>query len=544
MASSLGIFIEKDIIKYAKLQKEKDSIKVESFSVEFYDRDNVSGAVKKIITETNCSKASININVSNELYNYFETFSMLSKKDMYDSINIEFDLLCGEKGYSRKALETRHILTTSRENADKYKVLHIAANKNDINKRVKDFAPNRVASMTPISTSITNLIDADENANAIIVNIENETQITTIIDGQIYRTDIIQDGMGKILAKINEVESSTKKSYEVCKNITVYSQTQGATLDGNEYLDQITPILDKIINETKEILESSFANIKKIYITGSGTIINNIDLYFQEYITNASCEVLRPYFIQAGSLKIPVKEYIEVNSAIALALNGLGLLNKELNFLARQDNAQLEDAKSMFKSKFDALNSKFKGSGAEDNGITVISTSEKLMIRISVLILVAYLVYSYASAKTLEDINAKKAEINAAIAASQTQISLIQSDKSKIDTATSTYSMLLDSLTKLSNDVGGNESSRVIEKDAIPNLLNKIMFVMPQKVKVNSIENTEGKHIVIELEATEYEQLGYFMAAIKTSEVLTNVKSTSGSKEGSVVKIVIEGDLP
>ena len=104
--------------------------------------------------------------------------------------------------------------------------------------------------------------------------------------------------------------------------------------------------------------------------------------------------------------------------------------------------------------------------------------------------------------------------------------------------------MLLDSLTKLSNDVGGNESSRVIEKDAIPNLLNKIMFVMPQKVKVNSIENTEGKHIVIELEATEYEQLGYFMAAIKTSEVLTNVKSTSGSKEGSVVKIVIEGDLP
>lgn len=544
MASSLGIFIEKDIIKYAKLQKEKDSIKVESFSVEFYDRDNVSGAVKKIITETNSSKASININISNELYNYFETFSMLSKKDMYDSINIEFDLLCGEKGYSRKALETRHILTTSRENADKYKVLHIAANKNDINKRVKDFAPSRVASMTPISTSITNLIDIEGNENAIIVNIENETQITTIIDGQIYRTDIIQDGMGKILAKINEVESSTKKSYEVCKNITVYSQTQGATLDGNEYLDQITPILDKIINETKEILESSFANIKKIYITGSGTIINNIDLYFQEYITNASCEVLKPYFIQASSLKIPVKEYIEVNSAIALALNGLGLLNKELNFLAKQDSAQLEDAKSMFKSKFAALNSKLKGSNAEDNGITVISTSEKLMIRVSILILVAYLVYSYASAKTLADINAKKAEINAAITATQTQISLIEADKSKIDTATSTYSMLLDSLTKLSNDVGDNEGTRVIEKDAIPNLLNKIMFVMPQKVKVNSIENTEGKHIVIELEANEYEQLGYFMAAIKTSEVLTNVKSTSGSKEGSVVKIVIEGDLP
>ena len=42
----------------------------------------------------------------------------------------------------------------------------------------------------------------------------------------------------------------------------------------------------------------------------------------------------------------------------------------------------------MFKSKFDALNSKLKGPGAEDNGITVISTSEKLMIRICVLVLV------------------------------------------------------------------------------------------------------------------------------------------------------------
>ena len=544
MASSLGIFIEKDIIKYAKLQKEKDSIKVESSSVEFYELNNLSGAIKKIITETNSSKSSININVSNELYNYFETFSMLTKKDMLDSINIEFDLHCGEKGYSRKALETRYILTASRENTDKYKVLHIAVNKNDINERVKAFAPVKVASMTPISTSVTNLIDIDGNDNAIIVNIENETQITTIIDGQIYRTDIIQDGMGKILSKINEVESSTKKSYEVCKNITVYSQGQGGSLDGNEYLDEITPILDNIINETKEILESSFANIKKIYITGAGTIINNIDLYFQEFMTNASCELLKPYFIQASSLKIPVKEYIEVNSAIALAMNGLGFLNKELNFMARQDNAQLEDAKSMFKSKIDAINKKLKPAGAEDDGITVISTGEKLMIRICVLVLVAYLVYSFASISIIGEIDAKKAEITSAISQTDMELARFDSDKMRIESATSTYTMLLDSLRKLSNDVGGQEEARVIEKDAIPNLLNKIMFVMPQKVKVISIENTEAKHIVIELEATEYEQLGYFMAAIKTNEILVNVKSSSGSKEGSVVKIVVEGDLP
>ena len=73
MASSLGIFIEKDIIKYAKLNQEKDSIKVESFSVEFYEKGNVGAAVKKILTETNGAKCSVNVNVSSELYNYFET---------------------------------------------------------------------------------------------------------------------------------------------------------------------------------------------------------------------------------------------------------------------------------------------------------------------------------------------------------------------------------------------------------------------------------------------------------------------------------------
>lgn len=541
MASSLGIFIEKDIIKYAKLNQEKDSIKVESFSVEFYEKGNVGAAVKKILTETNGAKCSVNVNVSSELYNYFETFSMLSKKDMKDSIDIEFDLLCGEKGYNRKSLDTRYILTTSKENADKYKVLHIAVNKNDVNKRVKEFAPVKIASMTPISTSITNLIDGDEIDNAIIVNIENETQITTVIEGQIYRTDIISDGMGKILNKINEVESSTKKSYEVCKNITVYSQGQGGTLEGNEYIDEITPILDNIINEVKEIIDSSFVNIKKVYITGAGTIINNVDLYFQEYISNCSCEVLKPYFVQASSIKIPVKEYIEVNSAIALALNGLGNLNKELNFLTKQ-TPQVEDLKLLIKSKLGGKKSSTGGMNVDEE-MPVMSTSEKLLIRICVLVGVAFVGYALCSNYTVKKIAEKRADILATTTKTDIQLALMSADKEKIDTTTSAYSIMLENLKKISDDVNSTDE-RTIEKDAIPNLLNKVMFIMPQRAKINSIENTEGKHIVMEIESREYEQLGYFMAAIKTDEILVNVRSTSGVKEGAVIKVVIEGDLP
>ena len=37
-------------------------------------------------------------------------------------------------------------------------------------------------------------------------------------------------------------------------------------------------------------------NVTKIYLTGAGTVINNLDLYFQEYMINTKCEILRPYF--------------------------------------------------------------------------------------------------------------------------------------------------------------------------------------------------------------------------------------------------------
>lgn len=537
MASSLGIFIEKDIIKYAKLHKEKDSIRVESFSVEFYEKGNVGAVVKKIINETNSQKIPVNINISNELYNYFETFSMLSKKDTRESIDIEFDLLCGEKGYNRKSLEARYILTGSRENTDKFKVLHISADKNLLNKRANEFAPYKINSSTPISTSITNLLAPNDNEDVIIVNIENETKITTVIDGQIYRTDVISDGMGKILDRINQTESDVKKSYEVCKNITVYSQGQGSSMDGNDYVEEITPILDNIINETKEILESTFANIKKVYITGAGTIINNVDLYFQEYLSNCTCEVLRPYFLESSSLKIPVKEYIEVNSAMALALNGLGYLNKELNFSVKPVLAvNLKDVFNFIERK----------TGGKDNvpQERTVTTSEKLLLRICLLAGVIWIGYSVLSNYTMKQIEAKSEEIQTAIGTAEMQLKIMEGDKNRIVDATSTYTMLLDNLQKLTADVNSQETNRIIDKDAIPNLLNRLMYIIPKDVQINSIENTNGKHIVIEAVSEEYEQLGYFMAAIKTGNVLLDVKSSSGAKEASEVKIVIEGVLP
>lgn len=536
MPSSLGVYIEEGLIKYAKLQKDKDSIKVEAFNIEFYDKDNLVPTLKKIVTETNSTKVPICINISNELYNYFEVFAKLEKKDIKKSVDLEFDLLCSEKGYNIKTLETRFVLMQSSENAEKYKVLYIATNKSDINNRVKLFDGYKVNSLTPMSTSITNLLEIDEKDNAIIVNIENETQITTIVEGQIYRVDMLQDGMGSILKEISKDENSVKKAYEVCKNITIYSKDSGQAEEG-EYTEEITKVLRKIVTETREILESSFTNINNIYITGLGSAINNIDLYFQEYISTVKCEILKPFFAESGSIKVPIKEYIEVNSAIALALNGIGYLNKDLNFTATVALSADADVGQLLKQLFSSK-------GGFSLSDTPLDKTEKLLIRMVLSIIIILITYISFSKYSLNQIEKKQTEIADANLKAIMELGKIQGDIEVVKKEKEAYEFSLNSLKKLNEEMNNSESNRVIKKDAIPNFLNRLMFLIPQKVKVTSIKNTESTKISIEAEAEKYEQLGYFMAVLRTEKVLKNVQSTSGSMQDGIVKVVIEGELP
>ena len=49
MPSCLGLYIEQNLIKYAKVSKSNEVIKVESFGVKFYEDINV--AIKQIVEE-------------------------------------------------------------------------------------------------------------------------------------------------------------------------------------------------------------------------------------------------------------------------------------------------------------------------------------------------------------------------------------------------------------------------------------------------------------------------------------------------------------
>lgn len=537
MPSCLGLYIEEHIIKYAKVSKDKDTIKVESFGVRFYDK--INEAISQIIKETYSQKTPISVNISEEMYNNFDMFALLTKNDLDKAIKTEFESYCTEKEYNPNAFETRYAITDNPSDKQKIKIIHVAENKIELNKRIQEFEGYRLINATPISMSIPNLIKTEKNTNCIIVNIENKTTVTTILENKIFDIDVLDEGSTDILTRINLKENSYSKSYEICKDTTIYT-SDGKELQGEEtsYLPDIMPTLFTIAEKIQKIINRSTEKIENVYITGTGALINNVDLYFQEYLTETTCEVLRPHFV-VQTKDLSIKDYIEVNSAISIALMGLGEGINGMNFKKKGFGEELQN---LLKTDIGASKK-----GKKDHGGLLtwdlneqLDVIEKNLIRGAIGLVILIVVFSAFSLLLNNQISKKKEEAEKSIADTKSQISLANSDNEKIKTKTNEYTNLIKNIEEENN----KQTERNRTRNAIPNLLNQIMSIVPENVQLTSIENTTGTHIVIDAQSNKYEQLGYLKAKIKTDVILTNVLSTAGQKDNNTVTVRIEGDLP
>ena len=549
MSTCLGLYIENNIIKYAKVSKDNDNIKVDSFGMKFYDKLNE--AINQVIEETYSYKTPISINLSNEQYNYFYLFSMLGKKDMQNVVNTEFESICYDNGANKDAFETRYVLVNDLEDKEKVKAIHISANKADIAKKEQQLEGYRIASESPIGMSIGNLLDYKDKENVLIVNIEDKTTVTTVVDKKIVDVQIIEEGSSAILNSISAKENSYSKAYEICKNSTIYTQ-EGRDLqyEENEFLDDIMPTLYNVVTSVRKTIDQSLNRIDKVYITGTASVINNIDIYFQEYLKDIKCEILKPYFINNIQTKINIKDYIEVNSAIALALDGVGDGLKGLNFKKETFKDKLPDwltADIGNKSSKEPKESKLKGKLNIDFKLDLnlkekLTAGEVALIRIAVGILMLIIIYSGISWFLNNSIEVKNTEIANAIQEVNTQIAAINKDTTQIRDNISKYKNMTQRLEELASQA--QEKNR--RKNAIPTLLNQIMYVIPKGVQITSIENTSGTDIVINAQSYTYEQLGYLKSKLKEDGILVNVVSDSGQKQGQtgLIKTVIEGKLP
>lgn len=536
MAGCLGIYLENNLIKYAKVSKEHERYKIESFGIKMPEQ--IEEDIEQIVRETSSARIPISINLSDEMYNYFDVFAMLSKKDIERTIKTEFEYFCEEKSLNQKTLEARHFMISSKEDKEKIRVVHVAANRVEIAKKNQQLQGKILRNISPLPLALPTLLDVDTKENFAIVNIEEKTTVTLIIDGQIYKIQILEDGMKDIFDKITAKENSYSKAYEICKNTTIYTlNSPQQDSEPDEYLEDIMPTLYNIVQRVKEILGENIASIPKIYITGSGAVINNIDLYFQDNIAKTKCEILKPYFIEADKSKVNIKDYIEVNSAIALALQGLGEGIKGVNFkdLALADKIPLPELPQF---NLGGLGGKKISLGLGlDRQLDGI---EKSMLRLAGGLLLAAGIYSATSYVLGQQIEDKMDEATRAKSAMSSQIRMVEADISKIRDRSSEYTTLIQNL----RDVSDKTTEKYKMKNSIPILLNRIMSVIPRGVQLTSIKNTSEKHIVISAQSSDYQQIGYFKGVLRVDGILNNIVSDSAIKQDGVVKVTIEGDLP
>lgn len=548
MQGCLGIYVQKNLIKYAKVSKDRNSFKVEAYGVKFYDGD-IEKTIEQIVKETYSFQVPISINIDNEKYTYSNVFALLKAQDLEKAMDTEFEFFCNNNNQNKNTLEYRKIYAPDKDDRDKLRVLYTYVDKSNVVQRLQILDKFKIQNVSPIAITIPNLNPVLIQEDCLIVNLEDETEVTTVINGKVFSVDKIETGMGKILRFIEERENSIQKAYEICKNTTVYTKSgQNLKVEGNEYLDDIITILFEIIDQIKNVVAKNGVDVTSIYLTGMGLVINNIDLLFQEAWIDKKCEILVPYFIEKTNVKINIKDYIEVNSAISLAIQGLDSKKQNINFDESKMNFQ--KIMAILTSDVGKKNSNTKIKGRKSSTFNRASLREianmeldfgdRTLLTIVAGLMIVIILFVGVTEVLSKQIKEKMASADTIIENSQKEIDKVTKYNSLVNARTSEYQKLVDKIDEANSKVSEEYSS----KNAIPNLLNKIMYNIPVGVQLLSIENQSGKDIVITAQAEKYDQLGYFKAALEEEGILTDIISTRGTKPGELISITITGKLP
>lgn len=529
MPSSLGLYIENNLIKYAKVSKNNDNIKVESFGIKFYDKTEET--IKQIIEETYSYKIPISTNLPEEDYNYFDVFGGLKKKDIDGIVKTNFENYCYDNGLNKESYECRHIYTSSPESKEKVRAILMSAKKTSIARRKNQLSGYKVTTIVPTSVAISNLLKQAKGQTSLIVNLEENTIITKISDDGIKDIKVLQIGSKNVFDKIKSKENSYSKSYEICKNSTIYTNdARDLQIEENEFLADIMPTLFEVVTELKKYFEQNIDSIDRVYLTGTLSVVNNIDIYFQEYIKSTKFEILKPYFISQNS-KINLKEYIEVNSALALAMQALEPKHIDVNFASKNGKQRVSSGLDQ-KITLPRLNE-----------IDIWDTIEKygnIIFTITSVLSTILIVYIVATISINVMYNNKNKETQGAIQETNTEISKIEEYNKKLNNRITKYKSMITAIEEKNNKIAENKRY----KNLIPNLMNNLMAVIPKEVQLMSITNDNATHIVIEAKSSKYEQLAYFKTKIKNEKILKEVVSDAGVADGTIIKVTIEGELP
>ena len=582
MPSCLGICIEKNLIKYAKLTKDKQTslTNLSSFGIKFYD--SLATTVAEIVAETQSENDPICVGLNTEDYTSVSVFSRLSAKDMKSLVYTNFVSHCEENNVNNQALDMRYKLVKNTGDVDSYKAICIAANKTELTNLGQVFEKYKLIGISSVGLSASSLLTGGGvSEKAAVINIEDDTKITVFANGEIVDLISIPIGMDEVFVRLADKYNSYARAYDACKGVNAYAESDmSLDTESKDINDILMPVLYDLKQRIVSALYDYKDTIKAIYITGTGVIVNNIDLYFQDVFSNVKCEVLVPYFINRNRTNL--KDVVEVNNALALANYGLEGVDKETDFFAGggylknetnrkklQKQVTMRDILAGFSGIMETLDNKMKRkvkssdrrkSVAFDNEVEQLDqlggageTSaageeeeqlydpvEEWLVRVTISSLAAFVAYAGVSHWTGSLLDEKIALTNKRISETNAEIKDVQTDKNYIITQSSEYKTKTDKLQQILDSIK-TKDNRSFD---IPNLLSRLMFSIPAEVKVTSVKVEPSNRVTLSAESGRYAQLGYFVSRLKLEGVLDNVSMQVVSMDASSIKININGVLP
>lgn len=590
MPSCLGFYTDKNMIKYAKVNRDKNSgiYMLEAYGVKFYD--NIMTTIDEIATEVGMDQCTVSLALTNEGYSSVNVFSSLKMKDRNDLIRSEFFAFCDREGMVPSTLEFRHRLVQYTGNPDQFIAICPYVTKSEFANLTTNFEGFKISTIAPLGFSIENLfVNKGIDEEAAIVNIEDKTTVTIMLRNEIQQVVEIPLGMNDVLDRLAEKYNSYSKAYEACKKVSVYIEDVISLDDeSRDILDVVLPVFYDIRQRVETILTPYKKQIKALYLSGSAVIVNNVDLYFQENFPSLRCDIVRPFFVPKKDRSMK-KEIVEVNSAIAIALNGLGLIDSSIDFsksakrnaspvpikdrLKRMNPESIKESFKKFAEKtksnltfvddgpksvrHQTFFTRFKAYLAKKNKAKVNVAydddgnlqTEKIvridgftawLLRVSVTSITVLLIYFGVSSYITRALENNIAAADKTIAKAEAEVLKASGDIEYIRTRASEYS---DKITKLTAVMEEIESEKIKSNFDIPNFMSQLMFIIPQEVAITNINISEFGEVEIDAVSTQYAQLGYFVSRLKLEEVLLNVDMTVVEMQQNI-RIKVGGMLP
>ena len=189
MPSCLGIYTDRNMIKYAKVTSviEKiggQTLTLDAYGVKFYD--NMQATIEEIfeevgvgpagattaLTVTGANNNSVALALSNEEFYMTEVFSNLTKKDMLQLVTSEYHEKMGEHAIPQAVLEMRTKLALNSGSVDKAIVISAMTSTGELANIRNSFSYYKIGIISHLSASIKNIfpnqaIDEED----IVVNI-------------------------------------------------------------------------------------------------------------------------------------------------------------------------------------------------------------------------------------------------------------------------------------------------------------------------------------------------------------------------------------